>query len=62
MVENVDGHNNSTVLSHAAYLMYDRLSQLGDGIDYKKQLASVWASSMYTYGGLKMIFIQLDRK
>ena len=61
-VENVDGHNNSTVLSHAAYLMYDRLSQLGDGIDYKKQLASVWASSMYTYGGIENDFYTVRQK
>lgn len=60
--ETTDGHCNSTVLSHAAYLMLNKLEKLNSKEDYWGELEQLWFSTMFTYGGKNIDFYKVRKK
>ncbi|MDE6566333.1 MAG: M4 family metallopeptidase, partial [Lachnospiraceae bacterium] len=60
--ELVDGHNNSTVLSHAAYLMLIKLKEQNPKENYRAELEQLWYSTMYTYNSRKVDFYKVRKK
>ena len=60
--ETSDGHNNSTVLSHAACLMMNKLVKWNSKENYRDELGKIWYATMFTYSSRKIDFYKVRKK
>ncbi|MDE6566893.1 MAG: cellulose binding domain-containing protein [Lachnospiraceae bacterium] len=57
-----DGHSNSTVLSHAAYLMLTKLMKWNSKENYRDELGKLWYATIYLHGSKNIDFYKVRKK
>ncbi len=60
--EIIDGHNNSTVLSHTAYLMMNKLMKWNHKENYRAELGQLWYETMCRFKSRTIDFYQVRKK